>query len=197
VIRTSGTDAQEREFLLARARLALKSHLEGGKLPRSEARAADSSHQGVFVTLRQDGELRGCIGTLNPSTPLARAVESCSISAANDHRFPPLEAEDLESTRIEISVLGPARPMKDPAEIEIGRHGLIVTREENRGLLLPQVAAERGWDSDKFLEEACVKAGLPRDAWRREETRVELFSAEVFGDDASEPPTAAPPCRRC
>ena len=139
---------------------------------------------GAFVTLKRDGQLRGCIGTLRCRRPLAEEVARLAVSAATeDPRFEPLRASELDGLDVEVSVLGPLEAIdpNDPAAFEIGRHGLVVEQGERRGLLLPQVATEWGWDREEFLAQTCVKAGLAPDAWRRG-VRVSRFPAVVFGD---------------
>ena len=137
---------------------------------------------GAFVTLRQDGQLRGCVGQVESPDPLVETIARAAINAAlHDPRFPAVGADEVGSLEIEISVLSPPAPVA-PDEILLGRHGLLIVKGENRGLLLPQVATERRWSSQRFLEETCAKASLPRDAWRESSTRVLAFAAEVFSD---------------
>lgn len=139
---------------------------------------------GAFVTLNDAaGDLRGCIGSIQAVLPLAQAVSSSAINAAiRDPRFPPVSIDELPLLHIDISVLGPVTTVLSLDEIVVGRDGLIVTQGERSGLLLPQVAIEYGWSLDEFLSHTCTKAGLPRDAWRSRETRIERFSAEIFGE---------------
>jgi AmmeMemoRadiSam system protein A len=139
---------------------------------------------GAFVTIKRGGRLRGCIGTLQCARPLPEEVRRVAVSAAReDPRFSPLTASELDGLEIEVSVLGPLEAIDpaDPAAFEIGRHGLVVEQGYRRGLLLPQVATEWGWDREQFLSHTCVKAGLASDAWRRGAT-VYRFGAIVFGD---------------
>jgi AmmeMemoRadiSam system protein A len=137
---------------------------------------------GAFVTLHRDGQLRGCVGQVEASDPLGDAVARAAINAAlHDSRFPAVEADEVRSLEIEISVLSPPESIA-PETILPGRHGLLIVEGEHRGLLLPQVAAGRQWSSQRFLEETCAKAGLPREAWRDPATRVFAFTAEVFSD---------------
>ena len=139
---------------------------------------------GAFVTIKRGGQLRGCIGTLHCRRSLAEEIERVAVSAAReDPRFPPLRAAELHDVEIEVSVLGPLERIdpRDPASVEIGRHGLVVEQGHRRGLLLPQVATEQGWDRDTFLSQTCAKAGLPPDAWRHGAT-VSRFDAIVFGE---------------
>jgi AmmeMemoRadiSam system protein A len=110
-------------------------------------------------------------------------VVSSAVNAAfRDPRFYPLAKEELANVELEISVMGPIVPVRDTAEIEVGRDGLIITKGRNTGLLLPQVATDFGWDRDTFLSHTCTKAGLPADAWRSPDTKIERFSAEVFSE---------------
>ena len=138
---------------------------------------------GAFVTLTKAGDLRGCIGSIHAVEPLYRAVASSAISAAfRDPRFYPLRPDEMPDIELEISVMGPIEPVKNTDEIEVGRDGLIVSRGRNAGLLLPQVATDYGWDRQTFLDQTCIKAGLEKGAWRSEQTRIEKFAAEVFGE---------------
>ena len=137
---------------------------------------------GAFVTLRERGRLRGCIGQVEAVDPLARVVARCAASAAlEDPRFEPLSTHELAHLDIEISVLS-ALTRISPGEIEVGRHGLVVTRGRNRGVLLPQVPVHYRWTAERFLEETCLKGALEREAWRDPATRIEAFTAEVFSE---------------
>lgn len=142
----------------------------------------------VFVTLHETDPtgartLRGCVGTLREDQPLFRAVQEMAVAAATrDLRFDAVSRKDLDNLEIEISVLGARRRIQDMNEIEVGTHGLVVQAGRARGLLLPQVAVEHGWDRETFLRQTCAKAQLPEDAWRDSKTKVELFTADVFGD---------------
>lgn len=172
-----------RNELLALARLALEMFLgEGREFPAPAADRITGENEGVFVTLRHRGDLRGCIGLLRAPEPLPELVQHCAVAASRDPRFPPLKLQELPGTSIEISVLGPARAILGPEEFRAGEEGLIVTLGRRKGLLLPQVAKERDWDAVRFLEETCVKAGLPRNAWRSG-AKVEAFPAEVFREE--------------
>jgi AmmeMemoRadiSam system protein A len=135
---------------------------------------------GAFVTLRQRGRLRGCIGQIGSGQLLLETVAHCAKAAAlEDPRFDALRPEEVGGTEIEISVLSPLEEIA-PDGIEAGKHGLIVGRGGQRGVLLPQVAIECGWAAGRLLEEACVKAGLARDAWQQPDTKIQSFTAEVF-----------------
>lgn len=181
-----GLPEPARLFLLASARTALRRHLGLPGDPQAlPAAPALPPHAGVFVTLLTEGELRGCIGSLDPGQPLGDAVVGCAISAATDPRFLPLEPGELRSTRIEISILGPGRRIRSEDEIRVGIDGVRVSCGSRRGLLLPQVAPRLGWTARRLVEETCLKAGLPADAWRSTEAVVEAFPAEVFGEPES------------
>jgi AmmeMemoRadiSam system protein A len=169
--------------LLVLARKAIVEAVSRRELPETIPKEGIfGERRGVFVTLHVRGELRGCIGTTEGDEPLGEATVRCAVSAAlHDPRFPALRSEELEGLHIEISVLSPLTPMR-PEEIEIGRHGLVVSDENHRGLLLPQVAPEHGLNREQFLAETCRKARLPQDAWRWPSTRIQGFTCEVFSD---------------
>lgn len=139
---------------------------------------------GAFVTLHNSGRLRGCIGNIESSKPLFQTVCDCARSAARrDPRFDPVTAAEIPQLHIEISVLSPLEQAQ-PDEVEVGRHGLLVSRGLQRGLLLPQVATKYHWEREKFLEETCLKAGLSADAWRHG-ARIQVFTAQIFAEPAS------------
>ncbi|MGH9367765.1 MAG: AmmeMemoRadiSam system protein A [Thermoanaerobaculia bacterium] len=176
---------EARRDLLRLARGSLEARFRGEPPPRlaSDRAEAFGSARGLFVTLKRDGQLRGCIGTLSPEGDLTRVVAEFARRAAfEDPRFPPLEPSELPGCEIEISVLTAPQLLEDPGEIAIGRDGLIVEGRGRRGLLLPQVATEWGFAAARFLQETCRKAGLPAEAWRDPEVRVWKFQAEVFGE---------------
>jgi AmmeMemoRadiSam system protein A len=140
--------------------------------------------RGVFVTLSQRSRLRGCIGRVEPDSPLRVMIPDVARSAAlADPRFPAVQAHELASIVIEISVLSTPE-LATPEEIEVGRHGLIVSARGRRGLLLPQVATHYAWSREQFLDEVCLKAGLTADAWRDNGTRLQSFTAEIFSEDS-------------
>ena len=142
------------------------------------------SGAGVFVTVRSGGGLRGCTGSIEPETALVDAVAGCAVSAATeDPRFEPVSLDELPDVTFEISVLSPPRRMIDPGEIRIGIHGIIVGCDGRRGVLLPQIAVEHGFDVEEFLEAGCRKARLGPGAWRGKAVTVDLFTAEVFGEN--------------
>jgi len=175
---------ENRKQLLAIARTSIECAFDGCFDQPDEAQVDEALRRpaGAFVTLRTpDGDLRGCIGSIQAREPLFRAVHSSALSAAfRDPRFPQVQREELDNLHLEISVMGPIERVERFEEIVVGRDGLIVTRGGYAGLLLPQVASEYGWDRETFLDQTCVKAGLPKAAWRQPGTVVEKFSAEVF-----------------
>ena len=176
----------QRQTLLSIARRSIEAVLDGRRPELDPSQLDDDLKRpsGAFVTLHTNrGDLRGCIGTIQAVAPLCDAVVSNAINAAfRDPRFYPVQREELAELQIEISVMSPIEPVANVEEIEVGRDGLIVSRGSRAGLLLPQVATEYGWDRETFLQQTCVKAGLPPEAWRSPDTRIERFSAEVFGE---------------
>jgi AmmeMemoRadiSam system protein A len=146
-------------------------------LPRLE------EDRGAFVTLKEHGELRGCIGYITPMKPLAETVRDVAAYAAvEDRRFQPVSAAELPLLQYEVSVLSPIRRVLDIKQIKVGKHGLIIKKGNIEGLLLPQVPVEENWDRDTFIEQTCVKAGLPRQAWKDDDTDMFMFTALVFGE---------------
>lgn len=178
------TESQQR-LLLRLAREALVEGVRTGRLPQIEKPAdAPDEKCGAFVTLHKQGHLRGCVGYIESARPLYQTVRECALAAAlHDTRFDPVEPEELSRLHLEISVLSPLADVA-PEEIEIGRHGLLVSRGFQRGLLLPQVAVEWKWDRERFLRETCRKAGLPEDDWRRG-ARLQAFTAQIFAESAT------------
>jgi AmmeMemoRadiSam system protein A len=172
---------EEREMLLRIAHRSIeaaaeKSHFQAGPVP-----AHLQEPRGAFTTIHLHGQLHGCVGYILPALPLYATVSETAASAAmNDPRFVPLTAEQAKQVTIEISVLSKPFPIR-PEQVEPGVHGLIVSDGRRRGLLLPQVAPEHGWDAENFLSHTCLKARLPADAWRKG-ARVEAFTAEIFGE---------------
>lgn len=177
--------AEQRE-LLRIARATLREHLRTGRTPPGRPhRESLLAPAAVFVTLRRGEALRGCIGTTVAAEPLFASVQAMAISAATaDPRFPPVVADELADLGLEISVLGQARPITGADDVQIGRDGLVVEGRGRRGLLLPQVAPEAGWDAVAFLDATCHKAGLPAGAWRDRDVRVTAFTAQVFSEAA-------------
>jgi AmmeMemoRadiSam system protein A len=177
-----GLSPEEKRVLLNIARSAIEKRLSGGRtqMPQVTSRTLQEK-RGVFVTLHKEGALRGCIGYIKGFKPLHQAVGEMAVSAAfGDPRFPPVLTEELADLEVEISVLTPLHRVDDVSEIRIGEHGLFIVRGHQSGLLLPQVASEYGWDRETFLQQTCLKAGLPKQAWRDAETEIYSFGADVF-----------------
>ncbi|HPQ81047.1 MAG TPA: AmmeMemoRadiSam system protein A [bacterium] len=175
---------EEMKLLLKLARDSIERYLkDGGRIEFPKATRALREECGAFVTLHMRGDLRGCIGNMVGRGPLLETVREMAIAAAfQDPRFPRVDPKEMGDIDIEISVLSPMRRVKDVSEIEVGRHGILIRRGMNQGVLLPQVATEWGWDRDEFLRNTCAKAGLPEDAWKDPNTSIEIFSAQVFGE---------------
>lgn len=175
------TDA-EKTFLKDLVRLVIAGRL-AGKTVNLPAPASDALRRryGAFVTLTLDGRLRGCIGHIVGDQPLVETIAAMAEAAAfGDPRFPPLTRREFDRITIEISILGPLEPCPDPAQVVVGRHGLLVRRGARSGLLLPQVPVEWGWDRETFLDHTCRKAGLEPGCWRDPSVTLHWFEAEVF-----------------
>ena len=179
---TEGYSKEEKAFLHKSARGAIEHRLTGKPLPSLEGETRKlQEKRGAFVTLKRKGQLRGCIGYTQAFKPLSQTImEMAQAAAFQDPRFPPLAKNELADLEIEISVLTPFRPIQDIKEIEVGKHGLFIERGGYSGLLLPQVATEYHWDRQTFLEHTCLKAGLPKEAWKDKNTKIQVFSAEIF-----------------
>jgi len=185
----------EGEYLVRLARDSIEAKLGGRDHPdTSDAPAKMSTPCGVFVTLNKLAgtahRLRGCIGFPYPVMPLVDAVKDAAVSAAlKDPRFDAVTSREMGSIVVEVSVLTPpevievARPDEYPAQVVIGRDGLIVSRGSNRGLLLPQVPVEWGWDAEEFLTQCCLKAWLPPDAWLTPGTEISRFRAIIYAEE--------------
>lgn len=173
-----------KDELLRIARASISARLSGKEFDAPDPTdPLLSEHRGAFVTLEKRGRLRGCIGRMESEAPLWKLIGEMACAAAfEDPRFPAVEADELDALHIEISALTPYEKVTDPERIEVGRHGLMVSDGVYRGVLLPQVAVEHGWDRDRFLDETCAKAGLAAGAWRDPKTDVFTFTAEVFGE---------------
>jgi AmmeMemoRadiSam system protein A len=175
----------EQKLLLAVARRAIYERLElDHELPPVPVTEALRAHRGAFVTLHLSRRLRGCIGHISASAPLLETVAEVAVSAAfDDPRFPPVTGAEAPRLHLEISVLSPFRRVTDPAEVTVGTHGVLLRKGARSGLLLPQVAAEQGWDREELLDHTCLKAGLPMGTWRERGAEIEIFSAFVFGEE--------------
>ncbi len=175
----------QKKHLLRIARQSMEAAVRGGRGP--DLRTQDPAlleKRGAFVTLKRHGQLRGCLGYVEGIMPLIEAVaENAAAAALRDLRFPPVRASELPEITIEVSALTPLAPVEDPEQVEVGRHGLMVCLGPNRGLLLPQVPGEFGWQREQFLAHTCLKAGLPPDSWRNPAAQLYSFEAEVFGEE--------------
>jgi AmmeMemoRadiSam system protein A len=178
------TPSEQRE-LIALARLAIERYFLAREVienppPGTVVSPRLSVHQGAFVSLHHGPRLRGCVGFSDPIKSLVSTVMENAVSAAiRDLRFPPVEARELPELSIEISVMS-FLSEADPSTVVAGVHGLVIERGGRRGLLLPQVATEHGWDREGFLRQLCLKAGLPQDAWQAQDVRLFSFTAQVF-----------------
>lgn len=173
---------EEKEELLTIARKTIDEYVRNGNVPEFNVKSERLKEKsGAFVTLKKNGELKGCIGLIVAEEPLYLAVRNMAISAATrDPRFPPISPSEIDGIEIEISVLTPFQKVRRVDEIEVGRDGLMIRKGFMSGLLLPQVPVEQGWDRETFLEHTCYKAGLPLNAWR--DAELWKFQAIVFSE---------------
>lgn len=174
---------REQKQLLKIARDTIVAYVPSGNVPTIESTSKGLNLQsGCFVTIKQKGQLRGCIGNFVSDQPLFKLVQEMAVSAATrDPRFYPMKAFDLDEFELDISVLSPLEKALSVEEIKVGTHGIYIVKGSYRGVLLPQVATDYGWGRDEFLRHTCIKAGLPEDAWMGE-CEIFIFSALVFGD---------------
>jgi len=174
---------KDQKELLKTARDAIVSYITSG----AESAIEPSSEMvctahGCFVTIKQNGKLRGCIGNFISEKTLHLLVREMAIAAAiHDPRFYPMKEPDLKDFSLEISVLSPLEKVESIDTISVGKHGLYITKNSSHGVLLPQVAVEYGWDRENFLKHTCLKAGLPEKAWQKE-CDIFIFTAQVFGE---------------
>ncbi|HWZ75722.1 MAG TPA: AmmeMemoRadiSam system protein A [Candidatus Sulfotelmatobacter sp.] len=172
---------EERALLLQLAHDSILSALENREVSLNPPSPHLAEPRGAFTSLYLNGELRGCVGYVLPVSSVYRAViDTARAAAFEDARFYPVTIEEAPQLKIELSILSPPLPIS-AEEVEVGRHGLLVSMAGQRGLLLPQVPSERNWDRFTFLDQTCRKAGLPSDAWKHGAT-IEAFTAEVFGE---------------
>ena len=177
-------DEADEKPLLSLARQALEARVAGDRPPQVVCIGALALRCGAFVSIHNGNQLRGCLGRLSPGSPLGNTLVYLGGAVADsDPRFPPVLPDELPVLQMEISLLMPERAVASIDEITVGQHGVIVEHGRSRGLLLPQVAAEFGWDRETFLEQACLKAGVPCDAWRAG-ARILVFEARIFADSA-------------
>ncbi|MGA8274224.1 MAG: AmmeMemoRadiSam system protein A [Candidatus Sulfotelmatobacter sp.] len=173
--------AEERTLLLRLAHDSVASALQSLEIPLDPPTPHLTESRGVFTSLYLRGELRGCVGYVLPASSVYRAVaETARAAAFDDNRFPAITKDEAPQLEIELSILSPPEPIQ-AEDIQVGRHGLLISQHGRRGLLLPQVPVERNWDRTTFLEQTCRKAGLPSDAWQKGAT-IHAFTAEIFGD---------------
>lgn len=174
------TEAEKSE-LLSIAKKSIESYVKKSEIPDFQIKSPTfQKPSGAFVSLHKGGALRGCIGYIEPAKPLWITVRDAAIAAATqDYRFEPVGKSELNKIEIEISVLSPLTLIKSPDEIEVGKHGLLISQYSVSGLLLPQVATQYGWDKSQFLSQTCLKAGLPENAWKEGAT-IYAFTADVF-----------------
>lgn len=182
-------EPSQQQALLKLARDSIQARLEGKPLPPlPDVRIEAKDFGGVFVTLKNAGRLRGCIGRFNPDAGVAETVQEMAIATLDDPRFrnDPVTARELPRITIDISVLSPMLRTHDPLSLDIGKHGIYIRRGHRSGCFLPQVAPEQRWNKEQFLSQCCaMKAHLPADAWKDPQTEVYLFTAEVFGEERS------------
>jgi AmmeMemoRadiSam system protein A len=170
---------QEKKELLRLAYSTVNLYIQENKVPEYIPRNDNLTRKcGAFVTLKKHGQLRGCIGFIEPVLPLHQTVMQASVYAAcRDSRFLPVTRDELDDLEVEISVLTPLKKITNPNKVIVGKHGLVIAKDDHKGLLLPQVAVEQKWTRHAFLENTCLKAGLPKDAWR---TGAEIFVFEAI-----------------
>ena len=172
------------------ARSAIAKAVDGERMVPPDLPEVFLEKRGVFVTIKRQGNLRGCIGLPYPVKPLADAIVEAAVSAAlEDPRFPPVSRSELADIDLEVTVLTLPQPLdcapeERPGCVEVGRHGLIVSGLGRGGLLLPQVPTEYGWTGREFLDQTCVKAGLPPGCWKRRDITVLTFEGQIFDEKA-------------
>jgi len=178
---------QKAKELLNIAKQAVKAYLNNEDIRiKEEIKKRFNEKTGVFVTIKENNELRGCIGFIEPVYPLWEAVVKAALGAAfADPRFMPITQQEFKDLSFEISILTKPIPLPKPYEknIEIGKHGLIVEKDGFKGLLLPQVAPEFNWNQKQFLEHTCLKAGLSKDAYKDKDVKVYRFECEIFNEN--------------
>jgi AmmeMemoRadiSam system protein A len=176
-------DKAQQKFLLGLARRAVEHYLKTHE--KLSLRVEDQTLQekrGAFVTIKVHGELRGCIGHPLPLKPLAETIVDVAIAAATqDYRFESLNLDELADVKFEISVLSRPEPIDDAKAVEVGKHGIIISKGFHKGLLLPQVPLEYNWDLETYLRHGCLKAGLAEDEWKKG-VQIETFTAQVFSE---------------
>ena len=174
------TEEQKRE-LLSLARKTVVDHVSGRKTPEPDHKDARLQANGAtFVTISRNHMLRGCIGNIQPVMPLTRSVISNAIAASSrDPRFPPMRPEELKDMEVEVTILSPLEGIDDARQIRVGTHGVYLEKAGRAAVFLPQVPVEQGWDLKTYLEQLCLKAGLPGDAWKDRDVRLSVFTADI------------------
>jgi len=178
------TQAQKMGLLRA-ARAVVVAAVHGEAPPELTEEMAGMEYGGMFVTLRQNGRLRGCMGSFSPEADMLATLQQVAVSASHDPRFSghPITPADLPNIEIEVSILSKPKKTDDPLSLELGRHGILIENPAGRGCFLPQVAVEFGWSKEQFLTRCCSeKAGLHAEAWKQPETQVLLFKAELISE---------------
>ncbi|HEX5772787.1 MAG TPA: AmmeMemoRadiSam system protein A [Geomobilimonas sp.] len=172
---------EEKQLLLEIGREAVVASVTTGtNTPRTVNQANLLAKRGCFVCIKINGSLRGCIGNFTADSPLYQQVQEMAAAAATrDPRFYPMKSPDLNDFQLEISVLSPLQKISSPDTIKVGLHGIYIEKNFSRGVLLPQVAVEQGWDRETFLSQTCLKAGLNENSWM-EGAAISVFTAEVF-----------------
>lgn len=171
--------------LLQIARDAIVCHVKQQEFqPAPREEKSLNQRSGCFVTIKQDGQLRGCIGNFQSELPLYQEVAQMAVtSASKDPRFHPMELAELDNFNLEISVLSPLEKIDDIEQIVVGQHGIYLEKNFSRGVLLPQVATEYNWDRQTFLQQTCLKAGLYGDAWQEDDADIYIFSAQIIKEE--------------
>jgi len=178
--------AEDRSCLVGLARRTVEAQASGQPAPTPERTdGVLGETRGCFVTLTNEGRLRGCIGTFNPTKPLAEMIVEMGMAAARDPRFVtnPITSDEVPQLDVQVSVLSPLAETKEPEKLQVGTHGIYVTNGFRSGCFLPEVATDQGWNAAQFLSYCCAhKAGLAPDAWRMLDTKVFLFTSEKFSE---------------
>ncbi len=185
-VTSASLSLEQREKLIEIVKYEVKSAANSNRIESYDSDDPGMNQKsGVFVTLYDSKkQLRGCIGYIESDKPLINTISRAARAAAmSDPRFSPVTPEEVEDLIVDISILSPMRVIDHIEEVAVGVHGLLISRGSYRGLLLPQVATKYKWDRERFLDEACIKAGLSANDWRKQSVEIKVFSAEVFGDD--------------
>ena len=176
---------EQKQILLSLARNTVETKIKGGYAPTTEKETPVlDKHLGVFVTIKKNGALRGCMGIFEPDIPLRQVIPKVATSAAiSDPRFPPVTKEELPEIEYEISILSPLKKLNDPNQIELGVHGVKIEKEGHSGVFLPKVAKETGWDINTFMNEICTqKMDLERECWKKPDAKIYTFKTTEFSE---------------